>query len=225
MSDFTDNFDALSAEKLRPLLSDGFGEVIIKEVTESTNDDAKDLAIAGAPDFTAVISICQKSGRGQHGRPFVSERGGLFLSIVACRGVSAEKASFITLCAAVAVMKAVEKICGIRPKIKWINDLLINGKKICGILTESRIIPGTKNLEYAVIGIGVNINNENFPNELKNTATSLFTETGEKYSLQNAAAEVLNALFAEINRFDSGEFIAEYKENLVCIVPPELHNF
>jgi BirA family biotin operon repressor/biotin-[acetyl-CoA-carboxylase] ligase len=216
-----DILNELSSEKLRPKLSDGFGEIIIKDQTASTNDDAKALALSGAPDFSAVISKTQTSGKGQNGHGFVSDRGGLYLSVIACRGLDAKKASFITLAAAVAVYDAVYKICGHRPKIKWVNDLLLNNKKICGILTESRILPQTKELEFAVIGIGININNENFPKELEDKATSLFLDSGRRFDLNDCAAEVLNALKREIDNFSGGDFLSKYRENLIDPAPAE----
>ncbi|MDR0992017.1 MAG: biotin--[acetyl-CoA-carboxylase] ligase [Ruminococcus sp.] len=188
------------------------GEIIVKSSTASTNDDAKTLALSGAPCFTAVLSQIQTNGRGQHGRGFVSDRGGLFLSVIVGRGYEAKNAAFITLCAAVAVMKAVERISGIRPKIKWINDLLVDGRKICGILTESRT--ADKSLEFAVVGIGLNVNNETFPPEIAEKAASLYGITGEKYDLNLCAAAIINALYDEFSRFETGEFLKVYRENL-----------
>jgi BirA family biotin operon repressor/biotin-[acetyl-CoA-carboxylase] ligase len=181
----------------------------------STNDVAKQLAIDGAPDFTAVIAKCQTKGRGQHGRGFLSERGGLYISVIIRREIKTEKLQFITPLAGVAVMKTVEKISGIIPQIKWINDLLINGKKICGILTETRCKPNEKTLDFAVIGIGININNEDFPPELQSIVTSLRTETGKTFDLNIAAEELINTLFDEFSRFESGEFLDIYIQNLI----------
>jgi BirA family biotin operon repressor/biotin-[acetyl-CoA-carboxylase] ligase len=197
---------------IAPLLKCKPGKIIVKSITASTNDDAKRLALSGAPDFTAVLSEIQTNGRGQYGRGFVSERGGLFLSVVLGRGLPAKNAAAITLCAAVAVMNAVFEICGIRPKIKWVNDLLIDGRKICGILTESRT--AENQLEYAVVGIGLNVNNECFPHEIAERAASLYTLTDRKFDLNICAAAVINALYDEFSRFESGGFIDIYRENL-----------
>jgi BirA family biotin operon repressor/biotin-[acetyl-CoA-carboxylase] ligase len=189
--------------------------------TTSTNDIAKQLAIDGAPDFTAVIAERQTEGRGQQGRPFVSSPGGLYISVIIRREIPAEKLQFITPLAGVAVMKTVKKISGITPQIKWINDLQIGGKKICGILTESRFKPNEKTLDFAVIGIGININNEDFPPELKNIVTSLRAETGKTFDLNVAADELLSTLYDEFSRFLSGEFLDIYIQNLIDKKPAE----
>jgi BirA family biotin operon repressor/biotin-[acetyl-CoA-carboxylase] ligase len=202
----------LSPALIAPLLKYKPGEIIVKSTTASTNDDAKAAAISGTPDFTAVLTETQTNGRGQHGRAFVSEHGGLYLSVILKRSIPAKNAAAITLCAAVAVMNAVYEICGIRPKIKWVNDLLINSKKICGILTESRT--EEKELAFAVVGIGLNVNNEIFPPEIAGTAASLFTVTRRKYDLNVCAAAVLNSLYDEFSRFEDGGFLDIYRENL-----------
>jgi BirA family biotin operon repressor/biotin-[acetyl-CoA-carboxylase] ligase len=211
----------LDLKILRPLLLENIGDLFIKRETTSTNDNARNLAMCGASDFTAVITESQTAGRGQHGRAFVSQSGGLYLSVVTARGFEAEKAPFITLCTAVAVYKAVFGLCGIKPQIKWINDVFLGGKKICGILTESRTIPGEKVLDFAVIGIGLNVNNESFPDEIADKATSLFRETGKTFDLNIVAAALLNALYDEISRFESGEFLSVYTENLMDKTPAQ----
>jgi BirA family biotin operon repressor/biotin-[acetyl-CoA-carboxylase] ligase len=205
----------LDTEKIRLHLPYEIGDIYIKHETASTNDDAKQLAIDGAPDFTAVVAKRQTEGRGQSGRGFLSERGGLYISVIIRREIPAEKLQFITPLAGVAVMKTVEKISGIRPQIKWINDVLISGKKICGILTESRCKPNEKTLDFAVIGIGININNADFPPKLREIVTSLRAETGKNYDLNIAAEELLNTLYDEFSRFESGEFLDIYRENLI----------
>lgn len=211
----------LDSALLRPLLSENIGEIHIKSETASTNDDAKELAMGGAPDFTAVISERQTAGRGQHGRGFSSERGGLYMSVIVRREIAAEKVQFITPLAGVAVMKTVENLCGIRPKIKWINDVLWGGKKICGILTESRFLLGERKLDFAVIGIGLNINNTEFPPKLREIVTSLSVETERTFSLNKAAAMLINTLYDELSHFESGEFLEIYRENLIDKTPAE----
>jgi BirA family biotin operon repressor/biotin-[acetyl-CoA-carboxylase] ligase len=211
----------LDLKKLRSLFNENIGDLFIKYETLSTNDNAKNLAIGGGGDFTVVITEKQSAGRGQHGRAFVSEPGGLYMSVITARGFKAQKAPFLTLAAAVAVMKAVREISGLSPQIKWVNDVLIDGKKICGILTESRTLPNENTLDFAVIGIGLNVNTASFPSEIADTAVSLFTATGRTFDLNVVAAAVINALYDEISHFEDGEFVKTYRDNLIDPAPAQ----
>ena len=149
------------------------------DTTDSTNTRAKALAKAGAPHGTVVLAGCQTGGRGRMGRQFHSpEDLGVYLSVILRPQCRADALMHLTCAVAVAVCDAVESACGIRPGVKWINDLVLSGKKLGGILTELSIDPGTGMADFAVVGIGINCAHKqaDFPEDLQSIATSLAME-------------------------------------------------
>ena len=135
----------------------------------STNDWAKDLAAANAPSGTVVIAGQQTAGRGRIGRSFFAPKGlGCYFSVLLRPHCAPDKLMHLTCCAAVAACNAVESCSGIRPQIKWTNDLVIGTKKLGGILTELSVNSKTGLVEWAIIGIGINCNHktEDVPVEL-----------------------------------------------------------
>lgn len=163
------------------------------EMLDSTNKKAKELAEAGCPHGTLVAAAGQEAGVGRRGRRWSSESGqGIYMSLVLRPELSIEKASMLTLVTAMAVSKAIYGIvrdCGIFPFIKWPNDIVIRGKKVCGILTEM----ATKNgeIDYIVIGIGVNVHNREFPAEIAHMATSIELEIGHGVARESLAPLIL----------------------------------
>lgn len=134
---------------------------------DSTNNFAKSLAQLGAVNGHTIIAEQQTAGKGRMGKKFYAPNNqGIYLSVIVRPQLSVEYALMITSCAAVAVAEAIEKVSGLRCGIKWVNDLYSNGKKLCGILTEAAIGVEQGGLEYAVIGIGINVSNTSFPKEL-----------------------------------------------------------
>lgn len=143
----------------------------------STNDLAREMALSGAGEGLAVVAAHQTAGRGRQGRTWASPPGqGLYLSLVLRPQLHPTEAPIITLAAAVAVAETFRLDFDLAADIKWPNDLLVAGRKICGILLESATERET--LQYAVLGLGVNLCQQSFPEELRDTATSLFIETG-----------------------------------------------
>jgi BirA family biotin operon repressor/biotin-[acetyl-CoA-carboxylase] ligase len=162
---------------------------------ESTNTTALDLASRGQPEGTVVLADRQLQGRGRRGRAWDSPPGlGLYCSVLLRPRLAPDRAPFLTLLTAVAVAQAVRHQLDLRPQIKWPNDLLIKGKKVAGILLESRVSP--RGLEYVVMGIGVNVNQTptDFAAALSENASSLRLETGATV----ARAELLARLFANL---------------------------
>lgn len=149
-------------------------------VTESTNNDAKKMAQEGAPNGTLVIAERQQGGRGRMGRAWNSPRGGLWLSIVLRPELSPVDAPKLTIMSAVAVAEAIIQATGVFAKIKWPNDILVDGKKVCGILTEMSAEMDIIN--HVIIGIGINVNNSDFPKELKDKSISLCQIKGQQVS-------------------------------------------
>ena len=189
-------------------------KIIVLEEVDSTNNYAKELASSGAEDGTVVAAEKQTSGKGRRGRGFTSPSGtGLYMSMIIRPQFGMESAQLITSCAAVAAAEAVEKLCGSKVSIKWVNDLYMNGRKICGILTEASLSMETKSLDYAVIGIGINVRSvgEYFSDELIKTATSIEDETGKKINRNKLCAELINRLRSRLENIETREFLAEYR--------------
>lgn len=148
----------------------------VLEVVDSTNNYCRQLAQQGAPDGTAVIADSQTAGRGRRGRSFLSPAGmGLYLSILWRPACPARRLLPLTALSAVAVCRAVERLGGASPQIKWPNDLVMRQKKVCGILTEMTLEAETGLVETAVVGIGVNCRQreKDFPPQIRDVAASL----------------------------------------------------
>ena len=152
---------------------------VFKEVS-STNTVAKFLSMNGIENGSVVISEKQTKARGRSGKAWESPIGGVWLSIVLNPHVDHSKLPLITLATGVAVAKTLEKIGVENPEIKWPNDIMINGKKVCGILTEA--IAKFNTIENIIIGVGLdaNLNLDDFPEELKEGTTTLEKELGRK---------------------------------------------
>lgn len=145
---------------------------------ESTNAEAARQAKAGADEGVCVVARRQTSGRGRHGRIWISEKdAGLYLSVVLRPRIETRFLPLITLMSAVAVYDALVALYRLQPDIKWANDVLINEKKICGILAE---MTETKTNSAIVLGIGINLTSANFAPEIAETATSIERETNHK---------------------------------------------
>ncbi len=169
----------------------------------STNDAAKDLALHGAPEGTTVIARRQSAGRGRMGRQFVSPEGlGLYLSVVLRPNCPADALMHLTCAAAVAACDGVENTCGLRPQIKWTNDLVVNGKKLGGILTEMSLDSATGLVDFAVLGIGINClhTQKDFPAQLQGIATSLAIIQNRTVTPLALAGFILPAIYEMRNR-------------------------
>lgn len=167
------------------------------ESVDSTNNALRKLAFEGAPDGQILIANEQTEGRGRRGRNFVSPKDkGIYLSILFRPNSLPSDMTAITAWTAVAVNHAIESICGIRPGIKWVNDLVINQRKVCGILTEMSVESESGHVQHIIIGIGLNVNEDSsdFPDELNQIATSLALETGKQFSRARLAAEIIKQL-------------------------------
>lgn len=190
------------------------------ESLDSTNNYLKKLASEGAAEGTVVIADAQTAGRGRMGRSFASAPGcGIYMSmLLRPENCGVDCASSLTAVAAVAVCRAIEKVCGRAPGIKWINDLYLRGRKICGILCESSVKDGK--VDYAVLGIGLNVTTkaEDFPEELRETAGSLYTQTGFVFERGKLIAAIIAELSSLYSAWLEGPSVchAEYKRR--CIV-------
>ncbi len=171
-------------------------KVSYKKETGSTNTDCKQLAGEGAPHGTLAVAETQVTGRGRRGRGWESPAGeSIYMSLLCRPDFSPDKASMLTLVMGISVAEAVERYTGLAAKIKWPNDVVVNGRKICGILTEMEMGLETKEIQYLVIGVGINVNNgfagmqetgdrkaareAAFPEELRDRTTGLFRESDQ----------------------------------------------
>lgn len=172
--------------------------VLTLSSVDSTNRRLRELAESGAPEGFVVLSDSQTNGRGRYGRTFVSPAGnGLYLSMLLCASGSANALTDVTAYAAVATAKAVEKVTGICPDIKWVNDLQLHGKKICGILTELSLKAESAEVQSCILGIGINVRGEDaFPPELSGIAGTL---EGELPGTRVRRARLAGALIEELD--------------------------
>lgn len=165
--------------------------VRVLQKTDSTNRRVQELAQSGAPDGLTVIANEQTAGRGRLGRSFHSPKDtGIYFSVLlrpTCRPAEIVQ---ITTWTAVAIARAIERTTGIRPDIKWVNDLIMGERKICGILTEMSVESETGTIQYVVVGIGVNVNQkiDEFPEELREIAGSIAMAVGHPVSRAYLAA-------------------------------------
>lgn len=186
--------------------------------TDSTNLRAKAAAADGAPEGTLIVALSQTAGRGRQGRSFFSPQNtGLYLSLVLRPALAPAEALRITTAAAVAVCRALENEFSLRPGIKWVNDIFLNEKKVCGILTEAALgQSGT--LDFAILGIGLNIYapHGGFPPELSRIAGSILPQ-----DTQNGRARLLSAILEEFfplyDAIGNGAPMAEYRRRCFLI--------
>lgn len=158
----------------------GKGDIVYFKEIDSTNREAKDLADGGAPEGTLVLSEAQTRGRGRKKRIWFSpSKGGIYVSLILRPAISPVEAPKFTLLTAVAVAEALLSLTRLNIHIKWPNDILVNGKKIAGILTEMSTEMDAVN--YIVVGLGLNVNTLKFPDEIQGIATSILIETGETF--------------------------------------------
>ena len=189
-------------------------DIRILEEVSSTNTVCKELAEQGGPEGTVVIARRQTAGKGRLGRSFSSPAGtGLYMSILLRPTFSAEESLSITTAAAVAVAGAVEAVTGKNAMIKWVNDVYLDGYKICGILTEASIDFETGGLRYAVLGIGVNVEvpEGGFPEELRDIAGALYERDAPPETRTVLAAEILNRFFDFYQNLTDRPFLPEYR--------------
>ncbi len=194
-----------------------------EEIT-STNTVLKELAACGESENTILISEYQTAGRGRLGKTFFSPKGcGIYLSYLIKPDVKSSDAVFITVAAAVSMVRALNKVFGIKTKIKWVNDIYYENKKLCGILTEGSVLP-SKNLAYAVLGLGINIKNppNGYPEEFSYKTTNLEEIVGivSKDKKQELIEEFINT-FDNIFSDKTKSYIKEYKE-ASCLLGQEI---
>lgn len=189
--------------------------VYIYEKEKSSNDIAKQLARQGEDEGSAVVVLSQTSGKGRMGRSFISSsENGLYMSIILRPQIQAAQSVSITVAGAVAVLEAIEHLSGKECSIKWVNDIYIGEKKCCGILTEASLDFESGRLQYAVIGIGVNLcpPKGGFDSEIEEIACGVYEKecpTGFKSKL---CAEIINRFFDHYEELEKKKYIDTYRK-------------
>ncbi|WP_039833553.1 biotin--[acetyl-CoA-carboxylase] ligase [Paenibacillus sonchi] len=218
--------DILSAGSISKYL-DTQGQKLRVEVFKtisSTNEAVKALASNGEAEGKVILSEEQTAGRGRKGRKFFSPPGtGIYMSILLRPKLSAVESILLTTSAAVAVALAIESVSGKDTQIKWVNDVFMDGKKVCGILTEASMSLENGWLDYAVLGIGINVSlpTGGFPNDLTGIATSVFSEGNHHGDLRNRlVAEVLNHFMGYYEYLADRMFLSEYRERIMLLGKP-----
>lgn len=220
--------DSLTAAGVTALLETrtlGRDLVVVPE-TGSTNTTIKQQYAADRPEGFTLIAEQQTAGRGRLGRTFCSPPGGgLYMSLLLRPRIPLERLNFITIAAAVAVCRAIAATCGFQPGIKWVNDVLMDGKKLCGILTEAAIEGETGAIDYAVLGIGINLrlDRDALPDEVRAVVGALadFTDNvPRRAALAAAVLCELERVYLLLNGGDVAALVREYRAMLCCLDKP-----
>lgn len=207
------------AEIASRLKTDWAGSTLsCKEETDSTNTDCKKLAEQGSLHGLLCTANTQIAGRGRRGRTWESPKGtSISMTLLLRPEIKPDQAPQLTLVMALAITRAVSRLCSETCSIKWPNDILLNNKKICGILTE--MSAEMDYVHYVVIGCGINVNQDYVPMELEQIATSIKMETGTRYQRSELIAEILQDFEQLYQQFlysgDLSAFVEEYDNYLV----------
>lgn len=219
--------DVISADGIMRYLPERLREKIDFQVLKrvsSTNTLLKQMAVEGEKEWKVLVAEEQTAGKGRMNRTFYSpSNSGIYMSILLRPDFNASESLFITTMAAVAVTEGIEEVLHTKAEIKWVNDIYCKDKKVCGILTEASINVETSRLDYAVLGIGINVKTPegDFPEEIKNVAGSLVEpelseENGE--NLRNRLiADIVTRIYEYYLRLDRHEFMSKYKEKSMLI--------
>lgn len=208
-----DSMDIFSNISISPYLDENITVKHYESIT-STNDIVMDLGRSGKKENIIIVADEQTKGRGRKGRKFYSpNKSGLYFSILLTPNLNIQESLYITAIAAVSVVKTIEEITGVKSYIKWVNDIYIDNKKICGILTDAKFDIESGMVEYAAVGIGINLYEpeENFPNNINKIATSIFKNKKIDNEIKNRIiANIINKFFYYYRNINDKSFMKEY---------------
>lgn len=214
--------DIISESEIRSRLNTKWAgsQVVFFEQTDSTNNQAKRLGEEGGSHGTLVIAEYQNAGKGRRGRNWTSaKKTGIYMTLLLKPELPPSDASMLTLVAALSVSEAIEQITPLKPLIKWPNDVVLGGRKITGILTE--MSAEMEEIHYVVVGIGINVNEEEFPEEIKEKATSLRIEGQQRIGRGALIAAFLECFEKNYDIFaregDLSELVAAYNSRLINV--------
>ncbi len=185
---------------------------------DSTNEEAKRLATKGAPHGTLVVANKQTMGKGRRGRSFYSPADtGIYMSMLIRPDLEFSESVFVTTATSVAVARAIENVYGLDAQIKWVNDVYLNGHKICGILSEAVTDFESGTIDNIIVGIGVNVKTEDFPDDIADRAGSLIDSSLSDGSRSRLAAEIYNQFMQLSDALPDKSFMSEYKSRSMVI--------
>lgn len=206
--------DVLSASCIRDAVNIPC-KVHILDSVDSTNNYAKTLGDVTIPNI--IIANEQIKGRGRMGRSFYSPPSkGLYMTIAFCPDFSLDKSMLVTAVSALAVCRAFQEVTGLGPKIKWVNDVYLHGRKVCGILTEAETNFETGNISRIIVGIGVNCFEQNFPEDIAGSATYI-KDAPKDFNRIALAASIVNNFFDMLNNFDKKKLLREYRSRSMIL--------
>ena len=212
--------DVLREETIRQYLKNDRLKLQVTDSITSTNTVLKAMAEEGAEEGLCLVAGEQTAGRGRLGRSFYSPPdSGLYLSLLLRPSLQAADAAAITACAAVAVAEAVECLAPVKAEIKWVNDVYVEGRKACGILTEASVDGKSGQVNYLLVGIGVNtrVPDGGFPGELRSIAGSVFGERDIPDLRCRLAAEILDRLTEYTSHLQEKEWFGEYRRRSMVL--------
>lgn len=188
----------------------------VHKVLDSTNTECKRRVIEGAPHGLTILAEEQTAGRGRLGRDFYSPaKTGIYMSILVHPSMDGSDAMLLTTAASVAVCRGLTKVLPVEPQIKWVNDIYLNGKKVCGILTEAISNFEMGKIDAVIVGIGINYRTEEFPEDIKDRAGAV--ETTSDIPRNQLVAAVLNAFWEIYEHIEDREFIKEYRQRSMVL--------
>lgn len=208
-----DTNDILSLSEIQKELSSFYKKIDIVDSIDSTNEELKRNASILEEGYV-LISNRQEKGKGRNNRIFHSpKQEGIYMSILLRPKLSITHSLKLTACASVAIYESIKNLYQLSPKIKWVNDVYLHDKKIAGILCEASIEVNTANVEYMIVGIGINVHDYEMPTDLKEIATCIETYSDQKHSRNEIIKEVLNTFDKYYTEIDANTFLPIYKEN------------
>ncbi|MTD41806.1 biotin--[acetyl-CoA-carboxylase] ligase [Erwinia sp. CPCC 100877] len=209
--------DVLSVEGIRLNLAHTLPHLAITvlDSSESTMKDAKLAAINGAPAHTLIVADTQEAPKGRFGRPFFSKTGrGIYMSLLLKPNQNFEEMAQYTVITAVAAARAMDQLAKVHTEIKWVNDIYLNGKKVCGILSEAMSDVETGQITDVIIGMGINfsLKQQEFPKDLREKATSLFAEDEPMITRNELISAIWNQFYDILDHLSEESFIEEYRK-------------
>lgn len=209
----TEANDVLNASMIQEQLNDFYHTVEIVDEVDSTNDELKRRA-NDLEDGFVLIADTQNKGKGRNGRDFYSpKQSGIYMSLFLKPDLSIQHSLKLTACASVAIFEAIKKNYGLSSKIKWVNDVYLENKKIAGILCEASLEMNTASLEYMVIGMGLNVHSFLKPQDLQNVAGSIEDFSEVKVNRNILIKDILNYFYQYYTNIHENTFLPIYKEN------------
>jgi len=215
--------DILSKASIAAFLQEDASKVDVQvfDCLPSTSRTAKELAISGVTHGTLILADTQSEGTGRkQGRSFASPSGGIYMSLVLRpEQVHFSNITHVTACAAVCVCEALETVCAVSPKIKWVNDVFIGDKKVCGILTEAVTDFESGGLGWLVLGIGINFSarSDEFPESLRDIVCSVYPDGKPKMPRSQVIAEIVRRVLAMCEKGDDSEIFKKYKSRMMLL--------